>query len=304
MGTPEFAVPALDILYREGYEIAAVVTATDKWGGRGKKQLIRSAVAHRAVELGLPLLQPELLKSPAFLDQLKSYQADIQIVVAFRMLPEVVWAMPPLGTFNLHGSLLPQYRGAAPINWAVIHGEKETGLTTFRIQQEIDTGDLMFQARLPIGEDETAGELHDRMMLLGAELVLKTVRAIESGDYLLQKQDDSRASKAPKLFHDTCAIDFAQSTEKVHNFIRGLSPHPSAWTLLDGQAFKIFRSAKRLEAHDLHPGFLRTDHKNYIQIATTDGFIEVLELQLQGKKRMGVKDFLNGYSILAQKVGQ
>ncbi len=297
MGTPEFAVPSLNILQDNGYEIAAVVTATDKWGGRGKKQLIRSAVANRAIELGLPLLQPESLKSPAFLESLKSYRADIQIVVAFRMLPEAVWAMPPLGTFNLHGSLLPQYRGAAPINWAVIQGEKETGLTTFRIQHEIDTGDLMFQAKLPISENETAGELHDRMMVLGAELVLKTVRAIESGDYHLQKQDDALASKAPKLFHETCAIDFAQSTEKVHDFIRGLSPYPTAWTTLNGLELKIFRSTKQHAQHNFVPGTILIDNKSYLKIATLDGFVEATELQLQGKKKMGVKDFLNGYQV-------
>ena len=298
MGTPEFAVPSLDILAKNGYQIAGVVTATDKTGGRGGKQLLQSAVKKYALENGLPILQPDKLKSPEFLEQLQQLRADLQVVVAFRMLPELVWSMPRYGTFNLHGSLLPKYRGAAPINWAVINGEKETGVTTFFIQHEIDTGDLILQERMPIGEDETAGEVHDRMMLLGAQAVLKTVRAIESGNYILQKQDERLASKAPKLFHETCQIDFQQPTQKVHDFIRGLSPYPTAWTVLENQELKIFRAEQSSEPLSHPPGVFASDNKRYIRISTLDGYIELLELQLQGRKRMSVKDFLNGFSFL------
>jgi len=297
MGTPEFAVPSLDILIKNGYEVVGVITATDKRGGRGKKKLIRSAVKKYALEKGLKVLQPKNLKDPEFQKELKSLNANLQVVVAFRMLPKSVWAMPELGTFNLHGSLLPKYRGAAPINWAVIKGEKETGVTTFFLQQEIDTGDMIFQEKMPIHENDTAGDVHDRMMQLGAQTVLKTVKAIENGDYELQKQDDSQASKAPKIFHDTCQIDFNQSTEQVHNFIRGLSPYPAAWTTLDGKTLKILKTTKAIEDHDLPPGQFVSDNKKELKISTNDGFVEVLELQLQGRKRMNVADFLNGYQF-------
>lgn len=297
MGTPGFAVPALDILVQNGYNIVGVITATDKLGGRGNKQVLESEVKTYAKSKGLPILQPSNLKSPAFLAELAALKADLQIVVAFRMLPVAVWDMPPLGTFNLHGSLLPKYRGAAPINWAVIKGEQETGVSTFFLQHEIDTGNLLFQSQLPIGENETAGELHDRMMTLGADLVLKTVKAIENKDYTPTKQDDSLATHAPKLFHDTCQIDFNQPTLAVHNFIRGLSPYPTAWTMLDGSKLKIFRSLKVIETHSFEPGTFHTDQKKFLKIATTDGFILVEEMQLQGKKRMKVKDFLNGYKF-------
>jgi methionyl-tRNA formyltransferase len=314
MGTPDFAVPSLEILLDNGYEVAAVVTATDKLGGRGGKQLLESAVKKFAVSRGLPVLQPEKLRAPDFLAQLRSYDADLQIVVAFRMLPEVVWAMPKIGTFNLHGSLLPKYRGAAPINWAIINGEKQTGATTFFLRHEIDTGDLLFQEEMPIGEDETAGEVHDRMMQLGAGLVLKTVSAIERGDYSLQKQDDSQACHAPKIFHETCEIDFGKTTEEVHNFVRGLSPYPGAWkvvalplTLEDGTPWhadswekvqgielKVFRTQKEKKAHDFPPGQFITDGKKVLKVATANGFVHLLELQLQGRKRLGAVDFLNG----------
>jgi len=297
MGTPEFAVPSLDILIKNGYEVVGVITATDKRGGRGKKKLIRTAVKKYALEKGLKVLQPKNLKDPEFQKELKSLNANLQVVVAFRMLPKSVWAMPELGTFNLHGSLLPKYRGAAPINWAVIKGEKETGVTTFFLQQEIDTGDMIFQEKMPIHENDTAGDVHDRMMQLGAQTVLKTVKAIENGDYELQKQDDSQASKAPKIFHDTCQIDFNQSTEQVHNFIRGLSPYPAAWTTLDGKTLKILKTTKAIEDHDLPPGQFVSDNKKELKISTNDGFVEVLELQLQGRKRMNVADFLNGYQF-------
>ena len=297
MGTPEFAVPSLEILARNGYDIAAVVTATDKIGGRGKKQILQSAVKQYAIEHGIPVLQPENLKNPEFIEALRQLKANLQVVVAFRMLPEEVWNMPQHGTFNLHGSLLPKYRGAAPINWAIINGETETGVTTFFIQHEIDTGDVLLQARLPIGENETAGEVHGRMMLLGADTVLKTVRLIESGNYKLEKQDSSLATKAPKIFHDTCEINFAQPTQKIHDFIRGLSPYPAAWTLLDGKELKILRTTKEITSHAHPPGALVSDNKSFLKIATLDGFVQIHELQLQGRKRMPVLDFLNGFSF-------
>lgn len=295
MGTPEFAVPSLRILVENGYEVAGVVTATDKLGGRGKKQLLQPAVKKYALGRGIPVLQPEKLKDPGFLDELKSLKASLFVVVAFRMLPEAVWAMPEYGTINLHGSLLPKYRGAAPINWAIINGERETGATTFFIRKEIDTGDILFQEKMAIGEHETAGEIHDRMMELGAKVVLKTVRAIEQGNFELKKHDDNQASPAPKIFHEDCEIDFNQPGRKVYNFIRGLSPYPAAWTTLDGKQFKILRATMEVAPHELKPGAFLSDNREWLKIATADGYIRVLELQLEGRRRMEVQDFLNGY---------
>lgn len=297
MGTPEFAVPSLQILVEAGYDVVAVVTATDKMGGRGGKKLLQSAVKKYAVEQGIPVLQPKNLKAPEFIEELASYQADLQIVVAFRMLPVAVWDMPRLGTFNLHGSLLPKYRGAAPINWAVIRGETETGVTTFFIQHEIDTGDILFQERMPIGPDETAGEVHDRMMQLGAQTVLKTVKAIAAGEVSAQLQDHSLATPAPKLKAENTQIDFSQDARAVHNFIRGLNPFPGAWTLFEGQKWKILRTAVLEESHELASGTIQTDNKSYLHIATGDGYVDVLELQIPGKRRMPVKDFLNGWDF-------
>lgn len=301
MGTPDFAVPSLKILLDNGYNVVGVVTATDKFGGRGNKKLLESPVKKFAVAQGLKVLQPEKLREEVFLEELRNLKANLQIVVAFRMLPEIVWGMPALGTFNLHGSLLPRYRGAAPIHWAVIRGEKETGCTTFFIQHKIDTGDMLFQAKLSIGENETTGEVHDRMMHLGAELVLKTVRAIESGAYELQLQDDSQATKAPKLFHETCEINFEQPLDQVHNFIRGLSPWPAAWTELDGLQLKITSSTKEVADHNYRPGTLLTDNKKMLKIAVPGGYIHVHELQLQGKKRMDAGAFLNGNELESGK---
>jgi len=297
MGTPEFAVPSLDILVQNDYDVVGVVTATDKYGGRGGKQLLESAVKKYAVKHNIPVLQPKKLRDPAFLEALQKLEADLFVVVAFRMLPEVVWAMPSKGTFNLHGSLLPKYRGAAPINWAIINGERETGVTTFFIQKEIDTGDVILQAKMPIGENETAGEVHDQMMMLGAETVLKTVRLIEQDNVKLQRQDDAQATKATKIFHETCEINFNQSTERVHNFIRGLSPYPAAWTTLDGKQLKIFRTTKEIVTHDQEPGTFISDNKKMLKIATADGYVQVHELQLQGRKRMDTVAFLNGYEF-------
>ena len=297
MGTPGFAVPSLNILLENGYNVVGVITATDKWGGRGNKKLMQSEVKKFAISKGLRVLRPKNLKAPNFIEELRSLEANLQIVVAFRMLPEVVWAMPQLGTFNLHGSLLPKYRGAAPINWAIIKGDLETGVTTFFLKKEIDTGDLIFQESLPIGENETAGEVHDRMMELGAQVSLKTVQAIESGNVETIKQDDSKATKAPKIFHETCEIHFDRSTQEVHNFIRGMSPFPAAWTKLDDKTLKILKTSKEITNHHFEPGTFHSDNKKFIKIATLDGFIQVHQLQLQGRKRMATKDFLNGYKF-------
>lgn len=295
MGTPEFAVPSLEILLQHGYDIPAVVTAADKPGGRSGLQ--ESAVKKFAVANGLRVLQPEKLKNPVFLEELRALRADLQVVVAFRMLPELVWNMPPLGTLNLHGSLLPKYRGAAPINWAIINGETETGVTTFLLRHEIDTGDVLFQEKIPIGENETAGELHDRMMMLGAQLVLRTVQAIERGEARALPQSDTEATHAPKIFTETCRIDFAQSTRQVHDFVRGLSPYPGAWTNFEGKTLKILRTEKAAGETAPAPGQFVSDGKNFLKISTSDGYIQVLELQMEGKRRMNIRDFLNGHKI-------
>lgn len=297
MGTPEFAVPSLDILVENGYDVVGVVTATDKKGGRGGKKLIQSAVKKYAIEKNIPVLQPPNLKAPEFLNELGALNADLQIVVAFRMLPEVVWNMPTIGTFNLHGSLLPKYRGAAPINWAVINGETTTGVTTFFIKHEIDTGDILLQKPMSIGPDETAGEVHDRMMHIGAEAVLQTVQMIEKGDVQLSQQDHGKATRAPKIFFEDCLIDFDQDTTSVYNFIRGLSPYPSAYTVLDNKTFKIIEARPLRESHGKKPGEWVTDQKSFLHFATKDGWIEVRKGKLEGKKAMEIKDFLNGYTI-------
>jgi len=295
MGTPDFAVPSLEILLDHGYDVPAVITAADKPGGR--HGILESAVKKFAVSRGIPVMQPLKMKDPDFLEELRALKADLQIVVAFRMMPEVVWSMPPLGTMNLHGSLLPKYRGAAPINWAIINGEKETGVTTFLLKHEIDTGDLLFQEHIPIGENDTAGELHDRMMQIGANLVLKSVQAIERNEAQPFPQPDEAATHAPKIFTETCRINFNQPTLQAHNFIRGLSPYPGAWTMLDGKTLKILRAEKVYdnELPPTLPGAFSSDSKKWLHVRTTDGFIRILELQLEGKKRVDVGAFLNGF---------
>jgi len=302
MGTPDFAVPSLDILLKNGYNIVGVVTATDKWGGRGNKTLLESDVKKYALEKGLKILQPEKLSDPVFIEDLRSLGADLQIVVAFRMLPTKVWSMPRLGTMNLHGSLLPKYRGAAPINWAIINGEKETGVTTFLLQHEIDTGDILFQSKTKIGDDESLGEVYDRLMHIGADLVLKSVRALENGDVKPVPQSNEAASPAPKIFHETCKINFNQSAEKVHNFIRGLSPHPVAWTILDAEKLKIFKTKKTNEPCSAASGSIYSDGKKFLKIACSDTWLEILELQPDKRKRMDIKSFLNGTLIKSESV--
>lgn len=298
MGTPEFAVASLDALVKAGYDIIAVVTAPDKPAGRGLK-IHESAVKQYAVAHGLPLLQPIKLKDPDFIQSLQELKADVQIVVAFRMLPEVVWNMPPLGTINLHGSLLPQYRGAAPINWAVINGEKETGVTTFRLKHEIDTGNILLQESFPIGENETAGEVHDRMKIIGADLLVQTVKGLGSQSLQEKSQEEPTQNTvlkhAPKIFTETCMIEWTQTSQQIHNLIRGLSPFPGALTKLDGKVLKIYKSTIEYQQHNHPYGTVFTDGKRFLKFATVDGFIHVLDLQLEGKKRMLVTDFLRGY---------
>jgi methionyl-tRNA formyltransferase len=302
MGTADFAVPTLELLLEEGYNIVGVITATDKWGGRGNKKLLQSAVKKFAVEKGLNILQPKNLKAAAFQEELHALEADLQVVVAFRMLPKSVWDMPPQGTINVHGSLLPKYRGAAPIHWAVINGETETGVTSFQLQHEIDTGDILYKASTPIGENDTTGDVYERLMHLGAEVALKSVRAIEAGTAQSTPQVATAVSHAPKVFHDDCKINFDQPTAQVHNFIRGMSPVPTAWTLLDGDKLKIFRSQKELAAHNHPAGSIHSDGKRFLKIATQDGFVQLLDVQLTKRKRMDVKSFLNGYQIDSKQV--
>lgn len=306
MGTPEFAVASLDALVKGGYNIIGVVTAPDKPAGRGMK-LQQSEVKKYALKHGLHVLQPEKLKSPEFLDELRSLQADLQVVVAFRMLPEVVWNMPSRGTINLHGSLLPQYRGAAPINWAVINGEKETGVTTFKLQHEIDTGDILLQESFPVGDDETAGEVHDKMKEIGAQLLVKTVQGLIDGTISETPQSAIRTdtaetsvqpvalNHAPKIFTDTSKIDWTRTTDEIYNLIRGLSPFPGAFTELGDQTIKIFRSLKEHTIPTSRPGRWESDKKTYLKFAAKDGYIYLLDVQLEGKKRMGIEDFLRGY---------
>jgi methionyl-tRNA formyltransferase len=299
MGTPEFAVASLHKLVNAGCNIVGVITAPDKEAGRGM-QLQQSAVKKYAVENKLHTLQPEKLKSPEFIAELKALNADLQIVVAFRMLPEVVWNMPPMGSVNLHGSLLPKYRGAAPINWAVINGETETGVTTFKLQHAIDTGNILMQASFAISDTDTAGDIHDTMKEIGAMLLVKTIQALAENTISESQQIGSDESPdsfphAPKIFTETCKIDFRQTTTQVYNFIRGLAPYPAAFTFLDAKKLKIYSAEKVMGSTNLLPGNFVTDQKTFLHFITSDGFINLLDIQLEGKKRMEIKEFLRGY---------
>jgi methionyl-tRNA formyltransferase len=298
MGTPEFAVPSLEVLLQNQYTVAAVITAPDKPSGRGLK-LTPSPVKELALKYNIPVLQPLNLKSPEFIEELKSYQANLQIVVAFRMLPEAVWNMPQIGTFNLHASLLPQYRGAAPINWAIINGETETGLTTFFLKHEIDTGNIIFQEPEPVYEHDNAGSLYERLMHKGASLVLKTVQAIATGDFpQIPQQTATTIKQAPKIFKETSQINWNQPTKKIYDFVRGLSPYPTAWTVLNGKTYKIYAvSSVTREAGLEVPGSIFTDGKGYIYIKAQDGWIAIEELQPEGKKRMKTEEFLRGNKL-------
>jgi methionyl-tRNA formyltransferase len=305
MGTPDFAVESLKALVENNYNIVGVITAPDKPAGRGR-QLSESAVKKYATENGLNILQPEKLKNPEFIAQLENLEADLQIVVAFRMLPEMVWNMPPMGTFNLHASLLPQYRGAAPLNWAIINGEKETGVTTFLLDHEIDTGRIIFQQRIPIGDEDTVGDLHDRMMVLGADLVLKTVDALADGKAVAVEQtalisSPDMVKHAPKIFKEDCKIDWTKDTESVRNLIRGLSPYPAAWTELihpdKGEIIsaKIYSAVRDNSSMPAKPGTLISDGKTFLKVACVDGWLSITDIQLSGKKRMKVEELLRGF---------
>lgn len=307
MGTPDFAVASLKALVEGGYNVVGVITAPDKPAGRGKK-LHQSAVKKYAVEKGLHVLQPEKLKNADFLEELKGLNADLQVVVAFRMLPEVVWDMPPLGTFNLHGSLLPQYRGAAPLNWAVINGETKTGVTTFLLQHEIDTGNILFKKEIDIWENDTVGTVHDSLMGIGANLVVETVEALADGNYKAIAQseliDESEIKHAPKIFKDDCKIDWAKDVEIVRNLIRGLSPYPTAWSVLvnkeNGKEIptKIFFAMQVEDIQKGTPGELISDGKNIVKVSCGNGWLQITDLQIAGKKRMKVQDFLRGFPAI------
>jgi methionyl-tRNA formyltransferase len=297
LGTPDFAVASLHALVENGFDVAAVVTAPDKPAGRGLR-LAESAVKRYALQKNIPVLQPIKLKDPEFLARLQSYGADVQIVVAFRMLPEVVWAMPAMGTINLHGSLLPDYRGAAPINRSIMNGETITGVTTFKLQQEIDTGNILLREEIPIGSNETAGELHDRMKEIGAKLVVQTIRGLTDGTLKEKPQasmDSSALKQAPKIFPADCEINWSDPVMKIFNQIRGLSPFPGAFTSFKEKNCKIFRAHTEKKELSEKPGEMETDGKSWMRYAAADGYIYVEEIQLEGKKRMGIADFLRGF---------
>jgi methionyl-tRNA formyltransferase len=303
MGTPEFAVASLDKLLKAKYAVIGVVTSPDKPAGRGL-QVTESAVKKYASAHNLKILQPEKLKSTEFLNELKSLNADLQVVVAFRMLPEVVWNMPPWGTINLHASLLPQYRGAAPINWAIINGEKETGVTTFKLQHEIDTGNILMTEKITIGDNETAGELYDRMKEIGANLLVKTIDAIAEKNIkeipqqeltTINHQLSTDLKHAPKIFTETAKIDWNKNVTEVYNLIRGLSPYPAAFTFLNDKMIKIFKSVKEESKPLSTPGQFETDKKTYLKFACSNGYISIKELQLEGKKKIMIDEFLRGF---------
>lgn len=305
MGTPDFAVEGLKALVEGGYNIVGVVTMPDKPMGRHQDTLQPSPVKVYAQEHGLKIMQPVKLKDPEFVEELRSLRADLQIVVAFRMLPEIVWSMPKYGTFNAHASLLPKYRGAAPINWAVINGETETGITTFLLKHEIDTGDIIDQVRIPIADTDNVEIVHDKLMELSGKLVTKTVDSIIDGTFTTTPQDEwlkdgakeDSFAPAPKIFRETCRIDWNQPTKKIYDFIRGLSPYPAAWTTLNGKAVKIYETEKEFTAHNLQIGTIISDGKSTFKVATHDGYINVKVLQLEGKKRMPVADLLRGFKV-------
>lgn len=306
MGTPDFAVESLKALVENEYNVVGVITMPDKPSGRGYK-IQYSAVKKYALEQNLPILQPEKLKDDSFLNELRTLNADLQIVVAFRMLPEVVWNMPPLGTFNLHGSLLPQYRGAAPINWAIINGDKETGVTTFFLTHEIDTGKIIFQEHIPIGEEDNAGIIHDKLMVVGADLVCRTVDMILEGkvDAVDQSQfykDESQLKPAPKIFKETCRINWNKPVKDIHNLIRGMSPYPTAWTELhsegkEPQSVKIYTSKIIEEISQKPVGTILTDNKSYLHTVCPDGYIGITDIQFAGKRTMKIEEVLRGYKF-------
>jgi methionyl-tRNA formyltransferase len=299
MGTPDFAVPSLELLLKNGYTVSAVVTAPDKPRGRGQ-QISFTPVKETAQRYAIPVLQPESLNDPQFVSQLASLSPDLFVVVAFRILPKEVYTIPAQGSFNLHASLLPKYRGAAPINWALINGDAESGVTTFFLQDKVDTGNIILQRRVPVHEDMNAGELHDLLSETGAAAVLETVRIIEAGNVVPQAQDDTLASPAPKIFKETCRIDWNRTSAELHNFIRGLSPYPAAWTTHNGKTIKIYRTRRATaggQPSSISPGTVIVQDKSLL-VKTGDAAVEVLELQQEGKKRLEAEEFLRGYKFI------
>ena len=296
MGTPGFATASLQVLVEKNYNVVGVITVPDKPAGRGQK-LRSSSVKEYAVSQKIPVLQPTNLKDESFLTELKALEADVQVVVAFRMLPEAVWNMPRHGTFNLHASLLPQYRGAAPINWAVINGDIESGVTTFFIEHQIDAGNIIFQEKTKIKVEDNAGDLHDKLMQIGSQLVCKTIDAIGDGT-APNSQQTGKPTQAPKIFKDTCQIDWNKDIHSIYNHIRGLSPYPAAWTTLgNGKSLKVYKSSKEESTHKAKIGDILTDGKSYLKVAVQGGFIHLEEIQLAGKKRMAISVFLRGFQI-------
>lgn len=302
MGTPQFAVPSLERLISSDFDVVGVITSPDRMGGRGRKVLLESPVKKCAEKHNLKILQPTNLKKESFTKELASLNADIQIVVAFRMLPEVVWNMPPLGTYNLHGSLLPKYRGAAPINWAIINGESITGVTFFKLKHAIDTGDMLLNETIEIDIADNAGTIHDKMMILASEVVYKGVTLISQGKLEFIPQDDKSATKAPKIFKETCEIDFTQPAWKVYNFVRGMSPYPGAWCKIAGIDFKILEARYYADGLERKPGQIFSNNKDYMTITCTDGYLHVQKLQIPGKKVMDLSTFLNGYDLVADQI--
>ena len=294
-GTPEFAVASLEALLISNAHIVAVVTAPDKPSGRGMQSQY-SDVKRYALEQKIPILQPTNMKSSDFIEQLKSLNPDIFVVVAFRMMPEAVWNLPPMGTINLHGALLPKYRGAAPINWAIINGEKETGVTTFKLKHEIDTGDILLQKSIPILDEDTAGTIYDKLMVIGADLLVETIIGLFNTTLVERPQKDIEVSYAPKLFKDNTIIDFDNSCVNIHNFVRGLSPYPCAYTYIGGKLLKVFKTHYDIDKTD-NTGTFDTDGKKYLRVSCVDGWIYLDEVQLEGKKKMNVRDFLNGHGF-------
>lgn len=303
MGTSEFAVPGLRRLLENGFDIAAVITAPDKPKGRGKQTGI-SPVKDFAIKKGLDILQPPNLKDPKFQENLRSYQADVQIITAFRMLPESVWNMPPMGSYNLHASLLPDYRGAAPINWAIMNGETETGVTVFKLKHEIDTGNILFQEKEPIYPEDNVGALYERLMNKGAELLVKAAGTLANGNVELREQKAPEAKIAPKIFREDCKIDWQKKPAEIHNKVRGLSPRPAAWTILDGKVLKIYEAMVSPMTYPEGAGNIQSDNKTYLDITNNNGALRLLEVQLQGKKRMKAENFLRGYNVTDAEIGR
>lgn len=295
MGTPDFAVPSLEILIENGFDVAAVVTAPDKPAGRGLK-LQHSAVKEAALKHNIPVLQPEKLKDEAFIEELRSYNANLFIVVAFRMLPEVIWQMPSIGTFNLHGSLLPKYQGAAPINWAIINGETETGCTTFFLKHQIDTGDILLQEKIQLQIEDTFETVYNKLKVIGADLVLKTVQMIESENYTAKPQQ-GEAIHAPKIYKETGAINWNNSCVAINNLVRGLNPFPSAWFVHAEKTYKVFKAVPEITQTNVAVGTIISDNKTYVKVACADGWLSLIEIQAEGKKRMAILDFLKGNKI-------